>query len=132
MPGKQVGMSEVRPDRLAGTIPICTIMPRTTRPRRPLPETLVRGHDLLPHAGGERGPLQGLEGVEELVSSYQGPRGRGRGPSIVNSIIAAAYSCNLDKDVKNLPDVEFDSKDVDLERRDTIVGMVYQRLMEIE
>ena len=74
-----------------------------------------------------------MKELSELVSSYQGLReNEDRGPSIVNSIIAAAYSCNLDKDVKNLPDVEFDSKDVDLERRDTIVGMVYQRLMEIE
>ena len=79
------------------------------------------------------GLYKGLKELSELVSSYQGLReNEARGPSIVNSIIAAAYSCNLDKDVKNLPDVEFDSKDVDLERRDTIVGMVYQRLMEIE
>jgi magnesium chelatase subunit H len=79
------------------------------------------------------GLYKGLKELSELVSSYQGLReNEARGPSIVNSIIAAAYSCNLDKDVKNLPDVEFDSKEVDLERRDTIVGMVYQRLMEIE
>merc|ERR1719214_368147 len=79
------------------------------------------------------GLYKGLKELSELVSSYQGLReNEARGPSIVNSIIAAAYTCNLDKDIKDLPTEEFDSKSVDLERRDTIVGMVYRRLMEIE
>jgi len=136
MPGKQVGMSgECYPDRLAGTIPNLYYYAAnnpseaTIAKRRSYAATI----SYLTPPAENAGLYKGLKELSELVSSYQGLReNEARGPSIVNSIIAAAYSCNLDKDVKNLPDVEFDSKDVDLERRDTIVGMVYQRLMEIE
>ena len=136
MPGKQVGMSgECYPDRLAGTIPNLYYYAAnnpseaTIAKRRSYAATI----SYLTPPAENAGLYKGLKELSELVSSYQGLReNEARGPSIVNSIIAAAYSCNLDKDVKNLPDVEFDSKEVDLERRDTIVGMVYQRLMEIE
>ncbi|KAJ1452656.1 CobN/Magnesium chelatase-domain-containing protein [Pelagophyceae sp. CCMP2097] len=57
----------------------------------------------------------------------------GRGPSIVNSIIAAAHSCNLDKDLSQLPPLEgWDAKASTLEFRDNVVGSVYRKLMEIE
>ena len=136
MPGKQVGMSgECYPDRLAGTIPNLYYYAAnnpseaTIAKRRSYAATI----SYLTPPAENAGLYKGLKELSELVSSYQGLReNEARGPSIVNSIIAAAYSCNLDKDVRNLPDVEFDSKEVDLERRDTIVGMVYQRLMEIE
>merc|ERR1719420_1529714 len=136
MPGKQVGMTGAcYPDRLAGTIPNLYYYAAnnpseaTIAKRRSYAATI----SYLTPPAENAGLYKGLKELSELVSSYQGLReNEARGPSIVNSIIAAAYSCNLDKDVKNLPDVEFDSKEVDLERRDTIVGMVYQRLMEIE
>merc|ERR1711871_965379 len=54
------------------------------------------------------------------------------GPSIVNSIIASARTCNLDKDITDLPTEEEDAKNFDLAKRDDVVGKVYQRLMEIE
>merc|ERR1719387_244317 len=126
---------ECYPDRLAGTIPNLYYYAAnnpseaTIAKRRSYAATI----SYLTPPAENAGLYKGLKELSELVSSYQGLReNEARGPSIVNSIIAAAYSCNLDKDVKNLPDVEFDSKEVDLERRDTIVGMVYQRLMEIE
>merc|ERR1719426_675404 len=136
MPGKQVGMSgECYSDRLAGTIPNLYYYAAnnpseaTIAKRRSYAATI----SYLTPPAENAGLYKGLKELSELVSSYQGLReNEARGPSIVNSIIAAAYTCNLDKDVKNLPDVEFDSKEVDLGRRDTIVGMVYRRLMEIE
>ena len=50
----------------------------------------------------------------------------------MNSIVAAARNCNLDKDIKDLPDESFNAKDFTEEQRDTVVGKVYRRLMEIE
>ncbi|CAN0517326.1 unnamed protein product, partial [Scytosiphon promiscuus] len=48
--------------------------------------------------------VQGLKELNELVSSYQGLRENGaRGPSIVSASIACARTCNLDKDIKDLP-----------------------------
>ena len=58
---------------------------------------------------------------------------QGRGPAILNSIVSTAWTCNLDKDIKDLPPVEdFDGKAISFEERDDIVGKVYQRIMEIE
>lgn len=55
--------------------------------------------------------LQGLKELNELVSSYQGLRENGaRGPSIVSAAIASARTCNLDKDIKDLPSDETDTK----------------------
>ena len=70
----------------------------------------------------------------QLISSYQGLReNEGRGPAILNSIVSTAWTCNLDKDIKDLPPVEtFDGKTITFEERDSIVGKVYQRIMEIE
>ncbi|CAE8741961.1 unnamed protein product [Polarella glacialis] len=51
---------------------------------------------------------------------------------IVNSIIATARVCNLDKDIEDLPGEEDDQQKVTLEDRDTVVGQIYRRLMEIE
>merc|ERR1719329_233512 len=54
-------------------------------------------------------------------------------PPIINSIVSTAWTCNLDKDIKDLPDLEgFDAKDTDKEFRDMIVGKVYSQIMQIE
>lgn len=54
---------------------------------------------------------QGLKELNELVASYQGLRDNGaRGPSIVSAAIASARTCNLDKDIKDLPSDETDTK----------------------
>ncbi|KAH8064122.1 ligase [Aureococcus anophagefferens] len=99
-----------------------------------MPGKQLRGDDLyLTPPAENAGLYKGLKELSELVSSYQGLReNEARGPSIVNSIISAAYTCNLDKDIRDLPADDFDSKTVDLEARDNVVGAVYRRLMEIE
>lgn len=62
--------------------------------------------------------LQGLKELGELVSSYQGLRDNGaRGPSIVSAAIACARRCNLDKDIKDLPEDDINSKDMTMEVR---------------
>ncbi|KAH8093482.1 ligase [Aureococcus anophagefferens] len=136
MPGKQVGMSgECYPDRLAGTIPNLYYYAAnnpseaTIAERRSYAATI----SYLTPPAENAGLYKGLKELSELVSSYQGLReNEARGPSIVNSIISAAYTCNLDKDIRDLPADDFDSKTVDLEARDNVVGAVYRRLMEIE
>jgi magnesium chelatase subunit H len=51
----------------------------------------------------------------------------------VNSIVTTAITCNLDKDIPEIPTAEdADAKDMDMDTRDMIVGKVYQKLMEIE
>merc|ERR1712070_952266 len=78
------------------------------------------------------GLYKGLKELSELVSSYQGLRSNGaRGPSIVNSIVATARQCNLDKDVE-LPAEDDDTAELSLEERDAVVGKVYSKIMEIE
>jgi magnesium chelatase subunit H len=67
------------------------------------------------------------------VASYQTLRDNAqRGSAIVNSIVSAARTCNLDKDIKDLPAEMDDAKALDIDQRDLIVGKVYRRLMEIE
>merc|ERR1719238_462581 len=77
------------------------------------------------------GLYKGLKELGELVASYQGLRESGRGPTIVNSVVAQARVCNLDKDVE-LPDDEFDTATLSIEERDLVVGKVYGKIMEIE
>ena len=78
------------------------------------------------------GLYKGLKDLGELVSSYQGLReNQQRGPAIVNSIVSAARTCNLDKDI-NLPSEEEDCKDLSQEQRDEVVGKIYAKIMEIE
>ena len=128
MPGKQVGMSgECYPDRLAGTVPNLYYYAAnnpseaTIAKRRSYAATI----SYLTPPAENAGLYKGLKELQELVSSYQGLRENGaRGPSIVNSIIAAAYSCNLDKDIKNLPDMEFEAKTLDLDLTDRVVMLI--------
>lgn len=137
MPGKQVGMSGAcYPDRLAGNVPNLYYYAAnnpseaTIAKRRSYAATI----SYLTPPAENAGLYKGLKELSELVSSYQGLReNEGRGPSIVNSIVAAAYSCNLDKDIDDLPSIEtYDAAKVTLDDRDGVVGIVYRKLMEIE
>jgi magnesium chelatase subunit H len=69
-----------------------------------------------------------LKELSELIASYQTLKEGGRGIPIVNAIIEKARQVNLDKDIA-LPD---ESSGLDKESRDTLVGKVYIKLMEIE
>jgi len=136
MPGKQVGMSGTcYPDRLINSIPNLYYYAAnnpseaTIAKRRSYSATI----SYLTPPAENAGLYKGLKDVEELVSSYKNLReNEGRGAAIVNSIITGAYTCNLDKDIKDLPTLDDDAKDFTLEQRDAIVGKVYNRLMEIE
>ena len=69
------------------------------------------------------GLYKGLKELGELVSSYKGLReSEARGPPIVNSIVAAARQCNLDRDITDLPSEDTDSRTLTLDQRDGIVG----------
>ena len=136
MPGKQVGMSgECYPDRLINNIPNLYYYAAnnpseaTIAKRRSYASTI----SYLTPPAENAGLYKGLKDLGELVSSYQNLRESvTRGPAIVNSIVTAAFTCNLDKDIKDLPKLEDDAKNLDQDQRDNIVGKVYQRLMEIE
>lgn len=136
MPGKQVGMSGTcYPDRLISQIPNLYYYAAnnpseaTIAKRRSYASTI----SYLTPPAENAGLYKGLKDLGELVSSYQNLRENSqRGAAIVNSIISSARTCNLDKDIKDLPTEEQDAKDFTLEERDTIVGKVYRRLMEIE
>jgi len=134
MPGKQVGMAGTcYPDRLIQSIPNLYYYAAnnpseaTIATRRSYAATLS---SLTPPAENA-GLYKGLKELSELVSSYNSLRESGRGSTIVNSIVATARQCNLDKDVE-LPTEEADSADLTLDERDGVVGRVYSKLMEIE
>merc|ERR1711966_416009 len=113
MPGKQVGMSGTcYPDRLINSLPSAYLSPPAEN----------------------AGLYKGLKELKELISSYQGLRENdGRGPAIINSIVSTAWTCNLDKDIEDLPPLEgYDAKNDTLERRDEIAGKVYSQIMQIE
>jgi magnesium chelatase subunit H len=133
-PGKQVGMSGTcYPDRLIQTLPNLYYYAAnnpseaTIAKRRSYAATI----SYLTPPAENAGLYKGLKELSELVSSYQGLRESGRGSTIVNSIVATARQCNLDKDV-DLPGEEDTSADLSLDERDAIVGKVYGKLMDIE
>mmetsp|Transcript_40129 Transcript_40129/g.94449 ORF Transcript_40129/g.94449 Transcript_40129/m.94449 type:complete len:1476 (+) Transcript_40129:167-4594(+) len=136
MPGKQVGMSGTcYPDRLISVVPNLYYYAAnnpseaTIAKRRSYASTI----SYLTPPAENAGLYKGLQELSELVKSYQDLRENDqRGAAIVGSIVATARQCNLDKDIKDLPGEEEEMKDVSREERDTIVGKVYQRLMEIE
>eukprot|EP00440_Ansanella_granifera_P064025 gb/GFBE01069414.1/.p1 GENE.gb/GFBE01069414.1/~~gb/GFBE01069414.1/.p1 ORF type:complete len:1472 (+),score=469.63 gb/GFBE01069414.1/:1-4416(+) len=136
MPGKQVGMSGgCYPDRLISVLPNLYYYAAnnpseaTIAKRRSYASTI----SYLTPPADNAGLYKGLKELSELVKSYQGLReNEQRGASIVNSIIATARQCNLDKDIDDLPTEEEDMKEVTMEDRDAVVGKVYRRLMEIE
>ena len=137
MPGKQVGMSGTcYPDRLINSLPSAYLYAAnnpseaTIAKRRSYSATV----SYLTPPAENAGLYKGLKELKELISSYQGLReNEGRGPAIVNSIVSTAWTCNLDKDIDDLPDLEtYDAKNDTPERRDEIVGKVYSQIMQIE
>merc|ERR1719502_97609 len=136
MPGKQVGMAGTcYPDRLIQSIPNLYYYAAnnpseaTIAKRRSYANTI----SYLTPPAENAGLYKGLKELKELISSYQSLKDSGRGPSIVNTIITTAITCNLDKDVEEIPtDPEADAADFDADTRDQVVGKVYQKLMEIE
>lgn len=132
MPGKQMGMSgDCYPDSLIGTIPNMYYYAAnnpseaTIAKRRSYAETI----SYLTPPAENAGLYKGLKELGELIGSYQTLKDGARGIQIVNTIVDKARLVNLDKDI-SLPDK--DAKDMNAEERDTIVGLVYKQLMEIE
>ncbi|MEN9229529.1 MAG: magnesium chelatase subunit H [Thermostichus sp. DG02_5_bins_236] len=132
MPGKQIGMSgECYPDNLIGSIPNLYYYAANN----PSEATIAkrRGYactiSYLTPPAENAGLYKGLQELRELIGSYQSLREGGRGIQIVNSICDKARLVNLDKDVE-LPQV--DAAELSLEERDTVVGLLYGKLMEIE
>jgi len=133
MPGKQVGMAgNCYPDRLIQTLPNLYYYAAnnpseaTIAKRRSYASTI----SYLTPPAENAGLYKGLKELSELIASYQGLR-ESRGAQIVNSIVATARTCNLDKDV-NLPPHDFDTEALSLAERDAVVGKVYNKVMEIE
>jgi magnesium chelatase subunit H len=131
MPGKQIGMSETCfPDSLIGTIPNLYYYAAnnpseaTIAKRRSYAETI----SYLTPPAENAGLYKGLKELGELVASYQTLKDTGRGAQIVDSIMDKARICNLDKDIE-FPE---SAKELEPEARDTVVGKVYIKLMEIE
>jgi len=131
MPGKQVGMSEAcYPDSLIGSIPNLYYYAAnnpseaTIAKRRSYANTI----SYLTPPAENAGLYKGLKELAELIASYQSLKDTGRGLSIVNTIIAKAQECNLDRDVV-LPE---SAEELEDEERDNVVGSVYGKLMEIE
>jgi magnesium chelatase subunit H len=137
MPGKQVGMSGTcYPDRLINSLPSAYLYAAnnpseaTIAKRRSYSATV----SYLTPPAENAGLYKGLKELKELISSYQGLReNEARGPAIINSIVSTAWTCNLDKDIVDLPPLEgYDAKTDTLERRDEIAGKVYSQIMQIE
>lgn len=133
MPGKQMGMSgQCYPDNLIGSTPNLYYYAAnnpseaTIAKRRGYAETI----SYLTPPAENAGLYKGLKELSELIGSYQGLKEGGRAVSIVNAIIEKARQVNLDRDV-TLPDVE-DASEISKEDRDTLVGKIYIKLMEIE
>jgi len=137
MPGKQVGMSGTcYPDRLIGSLPSAYLYAAnnpseaTIAKRRSYSATV----SYLTPPAENAGLYKGLKELKELIGSYQGLReNEGRGPAIVNSIISTAFTCNLDKDIPTLPNLEsYDASKDSVANRDDIVGKIYSQIMQIE
>ena len=141
MPGKQMGMSgDCYPDSLIGNIPNIYYYAAnnpseaTIAKRRSYANTI----SYLTPPAENAGLYKGLEELSDLIGSYQGLKEGGRAVQIVNTIVDKARICNLDKDIPDIATPEgqeadvFDSSKLTQEERDTIVGAVYRKLMEIE
>ncbi len=141
MPGKQMGMSgECYPDNLIGNIPNIYYYAAnnpseaTIAKRRSYAATI----SYLTPPAENAGLYKGLQELSELIGSYQTLKDSGRSIQIVNTIIDTARLCNLDKDIPQIATPEgqepevIDSAQMMAEERDTIVGAVYRKLMEIE
>ncbi|MCU0568960.1 MAG: magnesium chelatase subunit H [Oculatellaceae cyanobacterium Prado106] len=132
MPGKQMGMSnECYPDSLIGTIPNLYYYAAnnpseaTIAKRRSYAETI----SYLTPPAENAGLYKGLRELSELISSYQTLKDSGRAAPIINAVVDKCRLVNLDKDI-TLPEV--DGAELTAEERDTLIGQVYIKLMEIE
>jgi magnesium chelatase subunit H len=132
MPGKQMGMSgECYPDSLIGMIPNLYYYAAnnpseaTIAKRRGYAETI----SYLTPPAENAGLYKGLKELSELIGSYQTLKDSGRGIAIVNTIVDKCRLVNLDKDIA-LP--VNDAQDLTADERDTLVGLVYKKLIEIE
>jgi magnesium chelatase subunit H len=131
MPGKQMGMSgECYPDSLIGSIPNLYYYAAnnpseaTIAKRRSYAETI----SYLTPPAENAGLYKGLKELSDLISSYQSLKEGGRAVPIVNAMIEKCRQVNLDQDIE-LPG---EAADLSPEERNTLVGKVYIRLMEIE
>ena len=131
MPGKQMGMSgDCYPDSLIGSIPNLYYYAAnnpseaTIAKRRSYAETI----SYLTPPAENAGLYKGLKELSDLIGSYQTLKDSGRGEAIAAAIVEKCRLVNLDKDIE-LPE---DVKALDTETRDTLVGKVYIKLMEIE
>ena len=132
MPGKQMGMSaKCYPDNLIGNTPNLYYYAAnnpseaTIAKRRGYAETI----SYLTPPAENAGLYKGLKELSDLIGSYQTLKEGGRGLPIVNAIVEKARQVNLDKDIE-LP--AEDASGLSKEERDTLVGKVYIKLMEIE
>lgn len=132
MPGKQMGMSgNCYPDNLIGSIPNLYYYAAnnpseaTIAKRRSYAATI----SYLTPPAENAGLYKGLQELSELIASYQTLKDTGRGIPIVNTIMDKCRLVNLDQDI-HLPDK--DASELGEEERDTLVGKVYCKLMEIE
>ena len=132
MPGKQMGMSgKCYPDNLIGNTPNLYYYAAnnpseaTIAKRRGYASTI----SYLTPPAENAGLYKGLKELSDLIGSYQTLKEGGRGLPIVNAIVEKARQVNLDKDIE-LPGE--DASGLSKEERDTLVGKVYIKLMEIE
>ncbi|MBW4650617.1 MAG: magnesium chelatase subunit H [Kastovskya adunca ATA6-11-RM4] len=132
MPGKQMGMSgECYPDNLIGSTPNLYYYAAnnpseaTIAKRRSYAETI----SYLTPPAENAGLYKGLKELSELIASYQTLKDTGRGVPIANTIMDKCRLVNLDKDIELS---EKDARDMTTLERDTLVGLVYKKLMEIE
>ena len=132
MPGKQMGMSgDCYPDNLIGNIPNLYYYAAnnpseaTIAKRRSYAETI----SYLTPPAENAGLYKGLKELSELIGSYQTLKDGGRGIPIVNTIMDKCRLVNLDRDLE-LPEKQ--AEEMTAEERDTLVGQVYIKLMEIE
>ncbi len=131
MPGKQMGMSgKCYPDNLIGNTPNLYYYAAnnpseaTIAKRRGYAEII----SYLTPPAENAGLYKGLKELSELIGSYQTLKEGGRGTPIVNAAIEKARQVNLDKDIV-LPE---DASGLSKEERDTLIGKLYIKLMEIE
>lgn len=132
MPGKQMGMSgDCYPDSLIGSIPNIYYYAAnnpseaTIAKRRSYASTI----SYLTPPAENAGLYKGLKELGDLIGSYQSLKDGGRGIQIVDTVMDQARICNLDKDIA-FPD--HSAKEMTQDERDTIIGLVYKQLMEIE
>ena len=139
MPGKQMGMSgECYPDNLIGNIPNLYYYAAnnpseaTIAKRRSYAETI----SYLTPPAENAGLYKGLKELSDLIGSYQTLKDTGRGIPIVLTIIDKCLLLNLDQDIPQLQDGDNLKSKIQnpesSEERDTLVGSVYRKLMEIE